>query len=71
MRRLIARFICDALFYLGVFADLVLVRPIPDAVWHLQRPGVALYQWAMGRSCRIDERHSFGLWKPDSAEVKP
>lgn len=66
MNRLFARIACCALFYLGVFADRFLVRPIPDAIWHLQRPGAALYQWAMGRAYRIDKGYGFKLWKLDS-----
>lgn len=70
LKRIAARVLCDALFYLGVFADRVLVRPIPNAIWHLQRPGVALYQWAMGRAFLLDKRHGFGLWQPDSASAE-
>ena len=58
----IARLRCDFWFYLGVFADGVLVRPIPNAVWHLQRPGAVLYQFAMRRAFLIDERYELGLW---------
>lgn len=67
--RLWAKIRCEFWFYMAVIAHNAFVRPIPDAVWHLQRPGAWCYQRFMGRSYRIDKKHGLGGWKPDQAPV--
>jgi hypothetical protein len=59
-----AKIRCDAWFYLGVFADRVLVQPIPNAVWRLQCPGAWLYQKCMARSYLLNERYGLDRWQP-------
>lgn len=61
-----AKIRCEFWFYLGCIADRLLVQPIPDAVWHLQRPGAWLYQKCMGRSFLIDKKYELGEWKPET-----
>lgn len=67
MEMMLAKARCNLWFWLGLFADRVLVRPIPNAVWWLQVPGASLYQLAMGRSFLLSERYGFGYWLPVSA----
>jgi len=70
MKRLFARVRCTLWYWLGLFAHHVMVQPIPDAIWHLQRPGAALYQIAMGRSYLLSEKHNLGDWQSESEEAK-
>ena len=67
MERLLAKLRCNLWFWLGLFADRVLVQPIPNTVWRLQMPGANLYQFAMRHSFALSERYGFDYWLPDSA----
>lgn len=63
MKLIALKLFCRFWYAIGIFADRLLVRPIPNAIWRLQMPGCSLYQFAMRRSVKLDDEYGLGVWE--------